>query len=206
MATGLGIARSTVVYAFEQLVAEGYLEGIIGSGTSVSRALPGDILRARSLKPIISAGHRSAATELSRRAECISGTALTASWSRGEARAFRPGLPALDEFPHRRWAQLTSRHWRRSTSKVLDYGKPAGDPFLRQALANYLREIRGVRCEPEQIVVFAGSQQTLDLNISIAAGPGRHRLRRRSGVPGRPWSIAGRRRNSQTCAHRRRRP
>src|SRR5947209_13161364 len=48
MATELNVSRNTVVSAFEQLLAEGYLEGQVGSGTYVSRALPEDLLNVRS--------------------------------------------------------------------------------------------------------------------------------------------------------------
>src|SRR5689334_13894252 len=51
MAAELGVSRNTVMNAFEQLLAEGYLEGQIGSGTYVSRALPDDVLFIRTNRP-----------------------------------------------------------------------------------------------------------------------------------------------------------
>src|ERR687886_785266 len=47
LAIDLGVSRNTVMNAFEQLLAEGYVEGQVGSGTYVSRALPDDLLHAR---------------------------------------------------------------------------------------------------------------------------------------------------------------
>ncbi len=47
LATTLGVARNTVLNAFDQLLAEGYLEGRVGDGTYVTRVLPDDLLYAR---------------------------------------------------------------------------------------------------------------------------------------------------------------
>src|SRR5919199_947070 len=49
IAAELGVSRNTVVNAYEQLLAEGYLEGQVGSGTYVSRALPEDLLSVKTL-------------------------------------------------------------------------------------------------------------------------------------------------------------
>src|ERR1700742_1388306 len=51
LSTELGVSRNTVMNAFEQLLAEGYLEGQIGSGTYVSRALPDEMLFIHAVKP-----------------------------------------------------------------------------------------------------------------------------------------------------------
>ena len=51
------------------------------------------------------------------------------------------------------------------------YGFPAGYPPLRKAIAEYLGESRGVRCDPDQVIVVAGSQQGLDLTARGVAGP-----------------------------------
>ncbi|HLM55823.1 MAG TPA: winged helix-turn-helix domain-containing protein, partial [Pyrinomonadaceae bacterium] len=47
LASTLSVSRNTVMNAFEQLLAEGYLEGHVGSGTFVTRSLPEDTLHAR---------------------------------------------------------------------------------------------------------------------------------------------------------------
>ena len=53
MAVELGVSRNTVMAAFDQLLAEGYLEGRIGAGTYVTRTLPDDALRARRMPPSV---------------------------------------------------------------------------------------------------------------------------------------------------------
>ncbi|HEU5039468.1 MAG TPA: PLP-dependent aminotransferase family protein, partial [Gemmatimonadales bacterium] len=87
-----------------------------------------------------------------------------------EPRPFRPGVPALDEFPRALWARLSSRRWRRAP--MLGYGDVSGFAPLREAIAEYVRAARGARCTPDQIVVVNGSQQGVDLAARVLLDPG----------------------------------
>jgi GntR family transcriptional regulator/MocR family aminotransferase len=102
----LGVSRNTVVAAFEQLVAEGYLESRTGDGTYVSRALPDDMLSVRTAtthRKVTHAAHSSTATTatiaLSKSAQALYAAHLGAWAADGEPRAFRPDMLALDHFP-----------------------------------------------------------------------------------------------------------
>ena len=53
LAGELGVSRNTVLAAYDQLFAEGYIEGKIGSGTRVSKVLPEEVLATRSTAPSI---------------------------------------------------------------------------------------------------------------------------------------------------------
>ncbi|MCA1633812.1 MAG: PLP-dependent aminotransferase family protein [Acidobacteria bacterium] len=171
LACELGVSRNTVMNAFEQLLAEGYVEGHTGSGTFVSRTLPDDLLNAR-------AGERRAAhprprrRALSTRGASLAATHINLSRFEGRARPFRPGTPALDAFPFELWSRLTARHWRRPRRDLLNYGDPAGHAPLRAAIAAYLGAARAVVCEPEQVIVVAGAQQALDLAARVLLDPG----------------------------------
>lgn len=171
LAAELGVARNTVVNAFEQLLAEGYIEGKVGSGTYVSHALPDDVLQTRA-KTNLPTRVKSTSATLSKRGAIIAAAPTTQWQDSGRPRAFRPGIPALDEFPFEVWRQLANKRWRTLARDLLSYGEPEGYPPLRQAIAAYLGQSRGVRCEPEQVIVVAGSQQALDLAARLLLDPG----------------------------------
>lgn len=171
LSSELGVSRNTVMNAFVQLLAEGYLEGRVGSGTYVSRSLPDDLLRARSSS---AAGHVRGpeGDGISKRGEALAAAWTIAPRDHGASRAFRPCVPALDAFPFEDWERLARRPWRRRSEELLDYGHPAGYRPLREAIADYLGASRAVRCSWEQVIVVSGSQQGLDLVARLLLDPG----------------------------------
>ena len=172
LATELNVSRTTVVTAFAQLLAEGYLEGKVGSGTYVASELPDDLLRARARRGHASDESVQPGNALSRRGELLATAPMMSLRDEGEPRAFRPWVPALDEFPWRVWVRLVARRHRRPQPALLNYGPPAGHWALRRAIAEHLRASRAVRCEPEQVIVVSGSQQALDLVARVLLDPG----------------------------------
>ncbi len=166
LAADLGVSRNTVAAAFDQLMAEGYLEGKVGSGTFVT-----DLGAKASGGAAPHSGRRDAAL-LSARGRMLAQSRAAPSTEVATARAFRPGVPALDAFPRELWARLSARVARRARAEVLSYGNPAGYFPLRQAIADYLRAARGVRCSVEQVIVTAGSQQALDLSARVLLDAG----------------------------------
>ncbi|MCC6629762.1 MAG: PLP-dependent aminotransferase family protein [Chloroflexi bacterium] len=168
----LAVSRTTVVTAFEQLLAEGFLISRTGAGTFVAPALPGDLMRPATGAPYPSAVERPVRRELSRRGEVLATTPIAAARDEGQPRAFRPGIPALDAFPFALWARLVARRYRRPPASLLSYGDPAGYRPLREAIAGYLSESRGVRCRPEQVLVVTGTQQAIDLTARVLLDPG----------------------------------
>lgn len=171
LATDLGLSRTTVLNAFDQLIAEGYLDGQTGVGTYVSRALPEDLLQTRT-HTVSSTKRPNARRLLSRRGEQLASTAVTITQRNDKPKPFRSGIPALDLFPFTIWAKLTSQRWRKASYELLQYGDPAGYRPLRQAIAAYLGASRAVRCEPDQVIVVAGSQQALEIAAQVLLDPG----------------------------------
>ena len=168
----LGVARNTVLLAFDQLVAEGYLEGRVGSGMRVADLRPEDALEARP-QPVARAPRRAARTSrLSRRGRMLATTLVTVARASGPLGAFRMGQPAIDEFPFPTWRRLAARFWTRPPRDLLTYGDPGGYVRLREAIAAHLRAARAVVCEPEQVIVVSGSQQALDLAARLLLDPG----------------------------------
>jgi len=170
LAEDLGVSRNTVLNAFEQLIAEGYLEGATGSGTYVARALPEEMLRVTTTPARASASGK-------RRHWSRQGTRLTRYGSSRfrqaiTPRPFQSGVPALDVFPFDLWTRLLNRRWRKRPSELLGYGDSGGYTPLRQAIASYLAVARAVRCEPEQVIVVSGAQQAMDLAARLLLEPG----------------------------------
>jgi len=170
LADDLGVSRNTVVNAFEQLFAEGYLEGKVGAGTFVSAALPDDLRKQMDARPK-SSGPRPG-RRISKRGELLSNTMVTAPRLQSAPVAFRPGLPALDLFPFDQWGRLLAQCARRLSASSFGYGQPAGYAPLKEAIAGYLRASRGLSCGAEQVLIIAGSQQALDLSARVLLDPG----------------------------------
>jgi GntR family transcriptional regulator/MocR family aminotransferase len=93
-------------------------------------------------------------------------------------------LPALDHFPHRIWARLLWRHAKRFPIELMAYGDPAGHPPLREAIAQYLRTARAVRCEASQVLIVSGSQMALQIAAMALLGPGDAVCIEEPGYPG----------------------
>ena len=171
LAVQLGIARNTVLTAFDQLTAEGYLERRVGAGTTVARTLPDVLLHAHVDSPH-SAPSADVRRAVSRRGALMVKSPLERTTALSSPRPFRIGLPAYDVFPLEIWARLLARRWRRVPRQLLGYGDPAGYSPLRAAIATYLGEARAVRCEPDQVIVVSGSQHGIDLAARVLLDAG----------------------------------
>jgi len=168
----LEVSRNTVLAAFEQLHAEGFLECRTGSGSFVVQELPCSHLPVG----IAQDTETTSPANQSVFALCERGRAMmearTPNTPSGIPCAFTPGIPALDSFPHRHWNRCMNRTSRRLDQGVLNYGPSEGFLPLREALASYLATARGVRCEPGQIMLISGVQQGLDLITRLLTDPG----------------------------------
>lgn len=166
MAAQLGIARNTVLAAVEQLAAEGFLEARQGAGTVVAGSLSPELTRA-ARAPASSAGrgHR-----LSGAGDALA--AILRDSGRSEPLPFLPSIPDLEAFPHDIWARLLRRASMALTPGESAYGWTSGLPAFREALCSHLREARGVRAEPGQIIVTPSAQAALDLLVRALLEPG----------------------------------
>lgn len=183
LAAELKVSRNTVVNAYEQLLAEGYLEGQVGSGTYVSRALPEDLINVKTLarRRARPGGGRVA---LSERGRVFAAFAHMVPRAPEPVRPFQAGVPALDSFPFDTWSRLLARHWRRPDDALLGYGEPQGHAPLRRAIASYLGLSRAVRCTPGQVVVVDGAQMAFDLIARVLLDPGDPAWMEEPGYPG----------------------
>jgi GntR family transcriptional regulator / MocR family aminotransferase len=181
LAVQYGLARGTIVNAFERLKSEGYLDGSVGSGTYVSNVLPERLLQVASgpaPRARVTRNRQPAVSQYARTAKLFSG------YENRPIRAFRANLPALDLFPVTLWTKITMRRLRRISTRQLMGCDPLGYPPLRRAIAEYLSLSRGVRCAPEQVAVVSGVQEALDLAARLLLQPGDRVYVENPGYPG----------------------
>jgi GntR family transcriptional regulator/MocR family aminotransferase len=171
LAADLGVSRSTVMAAFDQLLAEGYIEGRHGSGTYVSSRLPEQLLHAEA-GIRATAGGASAPPRLSNRGQVLATAFSTFAQIGHRPRAFELGSPALDEFPVETWSRLVARRCRASLPELLGREEGSGHHPLREAIAAYIGTARAVRCSAEQVIVVSGSKRALDLVVRVLLNPG----------------------------------
>jgi GntR family transcriptional regulator/MocR family aminotransferase len=173
LAKSLGVSRATVTLSYEQLISEGYLQAMMGSGTSVSTQLPDDLLQA----PSVTTVRKTAATTTEHLKLSSYGRSLLQLARPPEEPEplfnFRYCRPAVDQFPVAEWRRLLLRHCRPGQHDLLDYAENAqGYAPLRQSIARYLARARAVNCDPDQIVIVNGSQQALQLCAQILINRG----------------------------------
>jgi GntR family transcriptional regulator / MocR family aminotransferase len=170
LADALSVSRGTVSEAWDQLVAEGYLETARGSGTFVCRELPDGL--DLSAQTNAAKTPRDARVRLSRY-----GARLRQNWqrpaSRGAIIRFSPAVPDREHFPFALWRRLMGQQMRKMSPAVFNYAEQsAGDERLRRETASYVSRLRAVRCSPEQVLIVNGSQQGLDLSARLLLEPG----------------------------------
>jgi GntR family transcriptional regulator/MocR family aminotransferase len=164
LAAELRISRIPVLTAYSQLMAEGYFEARAGAGTFVCSSLP-DQLTSSDRGSGRSADLRSGARVTSRRAMLLPAYERL-PWFGGFG-AFNVSQPAFDQFPFLTWSRIVMRHCRSPHASALQYGGPLGYAELRKAICAYLRTARAVHCDPDQVMIVAGSQQALEVSTRV---------------------------------------
>jgi GntR family transcriptional regulator / MocR family aminotransferase len=166
LAQEVGVARQTVVLAYERLAAEGYVKGRTGSGTYVATDLP-DQAPERTETP------RVAAIALSNRGAQLAqipATAVSRDATLGLLLA--GGLPAPDLFPNQAWARCAVRVLKPLAGELSSYPPPQGLLLLREQIAAHLASTRGLVTDPGCVVVTAGTQQALRTAAELLLDPG----------------------------------
>jgi GntR family transcriptional regulator/MocR family aminotransferase len=171
LASELGVARQTVVLAYERLAAEGYVRARSGSGTFVAADLPDAV-------PPPASVPRATAGPLSRRGADLAALPVAAAHGGGivpvaeGSGLLAPGVPARELFPAAAWAGCTARVLRALPPELTVYPDPQGLPELRAEIAAHLAAIRGLIADPAHIVVTSGTQQALRIAADLLLDPG----------------------------------
>jgi GntR family transcriptional regulator / MocR family aminotransferase len=177
LASDLAVSRHTTEEAFAQLLAEGFIERRVGDGTYVA-AMERAVAPHPANKKVGTNGSR----RLSERASLMARHACFPDPAK--PRAFTAASPAVELFPLETWRRLVATCLRRSGSRVLGTGDPAGYGPLREAIASYVGASRNVVCGPEQVIVVTSSQQALDLAARVLLDPGDPAWLEDPGYPG----------------------
>jgi GntR family transcriptional regulator/MocR family aminotransferase len=167
LAAQLGVSRSAVVAAYEQLLAEGYTSGRHGSGTYISPDLPEPIEGNPQRRKKAAAPSPSKAVQMPPLGDFVDVTVQS------DQRPFNLGRTLIDDRTLELWRKLSARTFRSLDANHFGYSDPRGTIELRKAICDYLQAARAVKCDPEQIVVTAGTQQAIDIVIRIL--PNRNR-------------------------------
>ncbi len=149
LAAELGVSRNIVLDAFDQLMAEGFLEARTGAGTFVASGASFQPRDLPAFPAIPTVGFRP---------------------FHADQIDFRSGLPDLALFPVRTWDRLSRETWAGMTPLDLSYGQPEGRPELRTEIARYIAAYRGVRCHPDQILVTGGTTQAVGIISRLLLG------------------------------------
>jgi len=164
LAEDLKIGRNTVIAAYDQLFAEGFIESRPGLGTWVA-SIP-------ERRPAFQAETRCSSLRLSRRGRIMAeGPQLP---HRAGLVSLRPGEPESASFPFSTWSSLLVRNSRSRDENLLNYTSYGGHAGLRETIAGNVCLSRGIDCSPEQVVVVTGAQAALDLVSRILLDEGDH--------------------------------
>jgi GntR family transcriptional regulator/MocR family aminotransferase len=142
LASELCVSRNTILEVYNQLTAEGYLEGHHGSGT------------------VVAAGVKQQSKISHPKSICAP---LMPKVENENLIDFRSGVPDLAFFPRKEWAKLYYQVCNDLPPSALRYNQPAGVEALRNAISQYLYRTRGINCTPTNIMIVSGSTQGLSL-------------------------------------------
>jgi GntR family transcriptional regulator/MocR family aminotransferase len=161
LASDHGISRTTAVEAYERLIAEGYLYAQAGSGIFVSERIPEDF----------------APEGAPQAPRALAGQPQPGGIDLLDLRYYQmplaPGMPAVDLFPWTDWNRHIAAVLRDHPICEIFHGDPIGERPLREAIVDYLGAMKGIRCDPDQIVVIGGTVQIFDFALELVRAPGR---------------------------------
>jgi GntR family transcriptional regulator/MocR family aminotransferase len=165
LAEELGVSRTTVTAAFDQLISEGYARASQGKRLTVaSVGRPGQIKQDRDRHVVKRPLSDYATRAMASPANSSAGRPLLKF-------DFRYGDLASGDFPQAAWRKALTATFLTHRARQA-YDDPAGNIALRKALHGYVWRSRGIICDPDQIIVVNGSQQALDLCARVLVNPG----------------------------------
>jgi GntR family transcriptional regulator/MocR family aminotransferase len=164
LAQKIKVSRNTVVGAYQQLEVEGYVQTQRGSQTFVAAA-PTRLITRRIEEP------EGQNDPLSKRGRQIVSQPMN-FFGLAHRRSLQPGIPDVSHFPFVTLRRIIAHRLQAGGDYVFGYQHITGYPPLKQAISRYLAAARGVRCEPDQIVITNGAQPAFDLLARILTDPG----------------------------------
>lgn len=168
LAARLDVHRNTVVAAYEELAAQGWITSEETRGSFVASSLP--IVEPARFSP------RSGAAPAAKLGFALTpprmrGPSLPEPARRGTL-VLAGGVPDISMLPLAALARAQRRALVRHGAELLAYGDARGEHALRAAIAAMLAEQRGLRPDPDDVLVTRGAQQALDLVAEVLLAPG----------------------------------
>ncbi len=142
LALHLQVSRSTINLAYEQLMSEGYIEAVAGSGYYVAE-----------IEELLS---------IKKQSDCLNSPVHKKEKKKCDY-DFSPRGIDLSSFPYNIWKKISKEVLTDVKKELFAIGDPQGEIGLRQAIVSYLYSARGVHCEPEQMIIGAGNEYLLIL-------------------------------------------
>jgi GntR family transcriptional regulator/MocR family aminotransferase len=163
LAKEIKVSRNTIILAFEQLIAEGYVTGKAGAGTYVTDNIPDKLLIKEKRQ------FNSENDLINTKANNNQEPALVSQRNMPENNfvPFQHGIPSVKDFPFDLWLKIFNKVMQRFSTYQLSQIDGTGYNVLKEAIAVYLQTYRAVNCTPEQIFIVNGSQQGLYLISKI---------------------------------------
>jgi GntR family transcriptional regulator/MocR family aminotransferase len=167
LAESLDVHRNTVLAAFRELSAEGWIETTPGKGTFVSASMP-EMNAPRAVSKMRPNIATRLGFDLAHRASSNT-PQLPAVRGTIELSAGKPDVRLL---PTDVIARAYRRASRSKDKHLFDYGDPRGDARLRKALSTMLGAVRGVVANDDEVLITRGSQMALDVTARALLCPG----------------------------------
>lgn len=162
LAEMMSISRNSVLAAMDRLLDEGYVVTKPSSGTYVAELIPDQLI---SIPEIATKSASDICHKLNINPHIAN---LLPAWQKqnvsgqGE-KIFHVGVGCTDLFPHSLWGKLLGRAWRQSHQQLGQFHDCRGYLPLRQAICDYVRSTRGLKCDVQQILIVNGTQQAIHL-------------------------------------------
>lgn len=166
----LELSRITILNAFDQLIAEGFLTSRTGAGTYVGNEWENRGGADSDRQPQPPRLSNLSQSMLSLRTHHFQGISY-ADWDPATPTSFLPSHSTYDAFPHHIWKRLMNRHLHKPTKAMLGYGELQGLMELREAIAEYVFDARGIDCGADQVVIVSGAQQAFNLLGMLLLNP-----------------------------------
>ncbi|CAN7270277.1 PLP-dependent aminotransferase family protein [Bradyrhizobium sp. LjRoot220] len=144
LASQTGFRRNAVTTAYERLISDGFAVAVVGSGTFVAARIPAQASGGSKTQIVVEAPPQ--------------GTLSL-------------GCTHIDSRALQRFRSFVGRRMRAFGTDHLHYGDPRGSRELRTAIADHLLSARGLRCDPDQIMLASGTQHALRIVLSAILKP-----------------------------------
>ncbi|TBR43922.1 PLP-dependent aminotransferase family protein [Marinomonas agarivorans] len=146
LAKSLGVSRTTTIKSYDILIAEGFLVTKPKQGVFVAELLP-----------TLHVNDHESAAEVARK------KLLNSDWVEKKEEIFLHSGADVNAFPNRAWAASMRRSWLNPDEKIMQGFYNSGLPELKRQLVDYLKNLRGLQCDEEQIIITAGNRDALSI-------------------------------------------